>query len=358
MGGYIPGPWGTTSISQTRGVRQGSIESPFLFSMCMEAALLAAQSDAAWPVGTGIMEGHPMPELLFMDDGVLQAWSRPDLELKAKLLIRELAKWGLELNPEKCTYYRSPYAKEDGPLRVHTHLLQPAPSLQMMGISLTVPLRMADLPRPAIQKARRKYFALRHLLESKTSLKERLKLFEKTVTAAATWCASIMPPNTNTLQEMNSAQLELVARMLGNKRRDGEDWLTQRMRVYRDARAMLQYHGHKRWSTTWLERRWTYLGHTSRAWHWESPPASAHYSRYRNLSWWRAEQSTITGIRHGARYYPAMMNEEQRLNTASGGVDWRVVATDRQAWAQRMSQWLQQEDVAWTSRRQLALTPP
>ena len=348
-------PWGSTVIPQTRGVRQGSVESLFIFAVCMELALESSQRDPRWPRCTGMYENYPTPELLYMDDGVIQAWKKLDLEVKMDILINQLREWGLELNAEKCTYYRSPYANDGGPLRVGTALLDSAAELQMMGLSLTVPLRIQDLIRPAMQKARKKYYALRHLLEQPTAIKHRLKLFDKTVSPACLWCASVIPALTRSLSEVNALQLGLVAKMMGSKRKAAENWVEHRTRTYREARALLQLHGHKRWSTQRLTRRWRYLGHVIRAVERPQPPASTLIMNFRTLSWWRAEQKNQTGTRHGHRFFPTLMNEEQRLTTACGGVDWRTAAMDRDGWANLLTKWVDSEDVAWTSGRQIML---
>ena len=348
-------PWGVTSIQQTRGVRQGSVESPFLFSICMELALAAAQGSPDWPHPQGPVADYPVTELLFMDDGVVQAWSQKDLSLKAELIIAALRDWGPELNAEKCTYYRSPYATDMGPLRVGDTEISQAAELQMMGISLTVPLKQGDLLKPALQKARRKYFALRHLLEAQTPIRDRLRLFDMTVTGASLWCASVVPPSAHALSEANAVQLELTAKLMRNKRKAGEGWVDYRTRTFREARALLCLHKVSRWSTKWLQRRWTYLGHISRAQDHAVPPPSSLLNNYRSLSWWRMEQSKEQGIRHNHRFYPALIKEEQKVNKASGANDWRIVARDRVEWRRRMEAWVAQEDVAWTSGRQAAI---
>ena len=276
-------PWGCTRIAQTRGVRQGSVESPFLFSMSMELALAASTSHPSWPADDSWLSGYPAAELLYMDDGVLQAGFKTTLETKVNLLVAQLAEWGLELNGSKCTYYRSPYAVDTGPIQVAGAQLPAATELQMMGISLAVPLKLNELMRPTLQKARHKYFALQHLLEANTPLKERLKLFARTVQSSALWCASVLPPTSQALGEANAAQLELVARMMHNRRKAGETWVQQRVRGLREARAMLHLHGHLRWSSVWLTRRWTYLGHTARAAEQALPPPSTLVCQYRTL---------------------------------------------------------------------------
>ena len=64
-------PWGEDHISQTRGIRQGAVESPWLFSVAMELALREAQSMKEWPRVLGAAPDLKISELLFMDDSII-----------------------------------------------------------------------------------------------------------------------------------------------------------------------------------------------------------------------------------------------------------------------------------------------
>ena len=98
-------PWGDTSVPQTRGIRQGSVESPFLFAVAVEQALYDAMASPQWPKVVQGAPDLPVSELLYMDDLLLWAGSKADMQQKYALLKVELRKWGLNVNAEKTKYY-------------------------------------------------------------------------------------------------------------------------------------------------------------------------------------------------------------------------------------------------------------
>ena len=165
-------PWGEQSIAQTRGIRQGAVESPWLFSLAMELALSAAQNHAEWPSTIGAAPDLCITDLLFMDDSLLWSGSQRDLKKKYDILSCTLAEWGLMVNPKKTAYYASPHATERGPLMLGKIEVRSRESLEVMGIALSVPLKPAGLMDAALAKARKKYFASRDMLECRTPLRK------------------------------------------------------------------------------------------------------------------------------------------------------------------------------------------
>ncbi|CAE7305768.1 unnamed protein product, partial [Symbiodinium necroappetens] len=333
-------PWGEQSIGQTRGIRQGAVESPWLFSLAMELALSEAQAHAEWPSTIGAAPDLCITDLLFMDDSLLWSGSQRDLKKKYDILSGTLAEWGLMVNPKKTAYYASPHATEQGPLLLDKVAVKSRESLEVMGIALSVPLKPAGLMDAALAKARKKYFASRDMLECRTPLKERLKLFSSTVAGAALWYSAAAPPSPQGMGAVNSLQLELVARMAGFRRRSSETWLEYHTRSRRAARQILVNHQSPRWSTIWLQRYWGYKGHIARAARRTKPPASSLIDSFRTYPWWRQQQRMTTGLRHPASFYPYLSNDELRLNRAAAREDWRQLATDPQAWKQAEAEWI------------------
>ena len=224
-----------------------------------------------------------------------------------------------------------------------------------MGIALSVPLRPASLMDAGLAKARKKYFASKDMLECRTPLKERLKLFASTVGGAALSNSSAAPPSPQALEAVNSLQLELVSRMAGFKRGSMESWLEYHTRSRRAARQLLATNEQPRWSSLWLQRYWNYKGHVARGLNRTQPPASSVIDSFRTYQWWRQQQRTADGLRHPASFYPYLSNDELRLNRAAGCDNWRALAADPKAWGQAAAEWLRREDVPWTTGRQLAL---
>ena len=341
-------PWGAEYIGQTGGIRQGSVESPFIFAVAMECALRSAQGREDWPKTLQGATGMELSSLLYMDDCILWDTSGESLERKYIVLSAELHRWGLTVNPKKTVFYSSPHASSTPLINLGDLQVRSSEALEVMGIKFAVPFKPAAVMDTGMAKARKKYYACRDVLECRGPIKKRLQVFRSAVGGAALWYAAAATPNVQAMGALNTMQLEMVARMAGYKRRSEESWLDFRMRSLRAARQILHNSGAERWSTTWLRRHWQYRGHVVRAGEREQPPASSIMDGYRTLSWWRRQQSQRDGVRHPTSFYPHLSNEEVRLNRAAGAAEWRE-------WKSKEDQWVRQNDVAWCSGRQLAL---
>ena len=328
-------PWGTTQVMQTRGIRQGSVESPFIFAVAMECALHSAQGHQEWPKVMGAAPDMTLSSLLYMDDSILWDSNREALEKKFSILSGELRKWGLTVNPKKMVFYCSPHATCPPQIRLDGVVVPSSGSLDVMGVRLVVPFKPASVMDTGMAKARKKYFASRSVLECRGPIRKRLQVFGAAVGGAALWYAAAAAPNYQAMGALNTMQLKLVSRMAGHKRKPSESWLDFRMRGLRAARQILHNAGVERWSTTWLRRHWQYRGHIARAIERQQPPASTIMDRYRPLSWWRGQQAQREGARHPASFYPHLSNEEVRLNRAAGVADWRTLASDPVEWKKR-----------------------
>ena len=136
-------PWGPAYVSQTRGIRQGSVESPFIFAVAMECALHRAQSKEEW---LQTLKGAPdmaLSSLLYMDDSILWDTCRESLQKKCAIRSRELQTWGLAVNPKKTVFYSSPYATSLPQISLDGLYVQSSESLGVMGVKLVVPFKPA-----------------------------------------------------------------------------------------------------------------------------------------------------------------------------------------------------------------------
>ncbi|CAE7734694.1 R1A1-element\ORF2 [Symbiodinium sp. CCMP2592] len=352
---HVRTPWGCQRISQTRGIRQGAVESPLIFAIAMECALHKAQAKENWPREISSAPDMLLSSLLFMDDSILWDSRRSCLELKYRLFKDSLQEWGLSVNPRKTVFYASPHSPEGSVIHLDDVEIRSSPTLEVMGVHFSVPLKPAAIMDTGMAKARRKFHASRDVLECRGPLKKRLTVFQATVGGAALWYSAAATPTPQGMGALNTMQLEMVGRMAGLRRRTEESWLDFRKRGLRAARQILYNAGMERWSTMWLRRHWQYRGHVARAAQRTSPPASAIMDEFRTLRWWRGQQCWRDGVRHPAAFYPHLSNEEIRLNRAARCGDWRQMARDPPAWKQAEARWIQQNDIAWCSGRQLAL---
>ena len=316
---HVRTPWGSQTISQTRGIRQGSVESPFIFAIAMECALHKAQESPQWPKTLSCAPDMDISSLLFMDDSIIWDNRAEKLILKYDLFRQALSEWGLTVNPRKTLFYSSPHSADGSSILVEGVNLTTCQTFEVMGVQLSIPLKPASIMDTGMAKARKKFHAMSHILECRGNLQERLKVFRSAVGGAALWYGAAASPGPQAMGALNTMQLEMVARMSGLRRKTEESWLHFRQRSMRAARQILCNAGHERWSTVWLRRHWQYRGHVARAAAREQPPASSHLDQFRTLKWWRGQQRWKDGVRHPEAFYPHLSNEENPPEQGGGG---------------------------------------
>ena len=348
-------PWGDAAVPQGRGIRQGSVESPFLFAVAVETALYDAMRQPTWPRRIPSAPDMPLAELLFMDDTLLCAGSRDAMVLKYDLLREELLKWGLRVNPEKTAYYHSPHSTTPGPIRLGDETITPAENLSVFGVPLAVPLKPTGLMDSAMAKASKKFYSNLQMFTARAPLQGKLQMFRSVVGGSALWYCSAISPTPQAMSSLNTLQMELLAKTAGFRRRSQETWLDFRTRSLRGARSLMHSQGVERWSTCWLQRFWAYKGHIARALEREQPPASSILDAYRTLAWWRDQQRRPDGLSHRGSFYAYHTFEEQSFNRACSSSNWREISKDPIVWKSFQQQWVSNMDVAWSSGRQLAL---
>ena len=88
-------------------------------------------------------------------------------------------------------------------------------------------------------------------------------------------------------------------------------------------------------SLSWLDRWWSFAGHSARGVHREVPGAASIIDSYRAREWWLEEQSKATEMRiQRPRHFPKLSNLEKDMNLAAGGCYWTAIAGDRVRWQQ------------------------
>ena len=131
-------------------------------------------------------------------------------------------------------------------------------------------------------------------------------------------------------------------------RRPGESWKDWNVRTLRAARLAIHRAGPPRWSTFALERMWDMYGHMARA-----EQGGRAMLSWKNLQWWRREQSKPRSQRHThAGQFNPMVDPERQLTKVAGDA-WQEVA--RNTRGALRGEFLQQFDVPWSTGKQSSL---
>ena len=348
--------WDNSRLQLDRGIKQGSIESPALFSYLAEQILEETRAEFKWADRPPAFEGLGMEEVLFMDDGCVWAPTAGALGRKLEEWSQVLLRAGLTLNPAKCKVYFSPHADRTRDVRVFGKVIPALSHFTIMGVPFRVGAPASELLAPFFQRAKDKFWGLKHLLRAKTPLKGRIQLLDRVIGNMVLWCLAALTPDAGGMQLLNSLQLQLVVWCMRVGKRSTETWLGFRQRAWRGARQVVWNVLGRRWSTSWLERWWCFAGHRARAGDREVPGAATVIDNYRTRQWWTLEQSKpVTERIQHPRHYPKLSNLEKDMDRASEGCSWREVARDRARWMQCKLRWVSNMDVPWTGGRQTCI---
>ena len=201
-------------------MKQGAVESPLLFGLAVEVILrivAAGHENSQWlQIGFG--------EVAFMDDALVWSQHTSTLQTKLNTLCKELATWGLFLNPRKCqllcwgdvgtrTVQVGGYTIEANP---------PGDPLTVMGLPFMPGTNVADAITCLLNKGRACFWANRELLKSSAPLKCRLRLLYRTVWAAMAWAIGVFVPTRSTLETLNTFLYQCVCIMTHSGRRPQE----------------------------------------------------------------------------------------------------------------------------------------
>ena len=345
-------PWGEHAIDANIGVKQGATESPLLFAKLLDDILSDIRQKHVGPV----LEDIPTDGACFMDDVITWKASVATLQSFMNKLLPSLAMYGLHIQPAKCVLMCIQGSKTT-PLMLDGMPLFPQKGedvVYIMNLPVGPESTEARIMEHLVDRARKKYFGILHLLQSRASLGCRIKLLNTVVFGVFRWVVGALFPTPQLQNILNYFQYNCIRRMMKIGRQEKELWVDFEARSLRLARAMVFKHDGKRWGDRHVEAHWEFVGHRSRGNEREWPSAANKLTWYRGLPWWQQEQQRQAGRRHG-RHFPHLMNCERRVSHTVSTTAWREKTLNRAEWANYKEAWCQQNQVAWASGRQPSL---
>ena len=231
--------WGWCELRNGVGVKQGSVESPAVFSWLMDLIMsyvrASAQSEPQW------MEGLDLDHVVFMDDVVGWAKSTKSLQNQVGALLAVLKKWGLMLNVEKCALicHGDVGLKQITVEGITLKALPAGSPLSIMGTPIGPTVTPTDILESFMERARRCFRAKYNILHSSASLKHRMLVLDRVVLTTMTWAFGILHPTKEITTALNQLQQEMVISMAGWKRKGDEGYVDYKQRSFRLARACI-----------------------------------------------------------------------------------------------------------------------
>ena len=336
----------TFEITQSNGVRQGSPDSPIAFGRIVARTLDLSLQEAQAERPT---QGEPPPVHgeSYMDDTYIWSTSRAHMQSMLCRLCTNLRPKGLEVHPDKTEIIAND--NEGATFEIDGQKVAckgPDHVVRTLGSPLCFRGTPATLVAEMQARSRRAFNKHRGTLMSEARVKDRLQMHTILVRQSALWCCETWPCLEFILKSANSVQLLQARTMLKQPRPVGELWADWHTRSMRGTRSMLHRCKIERWSTYILRMIWGLAGHACRG-----DPVAADMMRWRNLRWWRVEQTiprSWGGHRHGGRFNPHL--DIERQIAAIAGEAWQEQTADRQAAMEE--QFVARFDVPWSSGNQ------
>ncbi|CAE7709541.1 unnamed protein product, partial [Symbiodinium necroappetens] len=338
-------------IPQTNGVRQGAPDSPIAFGRVLAVELERAVQQAE---GHRPRQGDPPPEFAgaFMDDSYIWSTKKDHLQAMLTRLGTNLPPKGLDIHPLKTEIIDN----QEGGVEFEVggrKVLSKGPDhvIRTLGSPVSFSSHPSTIIAEMQARGRHAFRKHRGTLLSNAPLKSRLQMSTILVRQSALWACQTWPCNDTVLRAANSLQLVQARNMLKLSRQPGELWADWHVRSMRRARLALFHAKVPRWSSFILQQIWGLAGHVVRG-----DPVAAAMLRWRNLEWWRIEQSippSWGGQRHARRFNPHLDVERQIVAVA--GDRWHEKALDRIEWSNLEELFVEKFDIPWASGDQAQL---
>ena len=205
---FIHLPWSSSIVKADRGVRQGAPESPTLFAKVIESVLEEIDRSEGL-----VFDGLLADFAGFMDDLFLFKSSVPHMRSMLNELIPRLAALGLQVQPPKCQLFLIGNVRSTR-LLINDFKLLPLRDdepLILMNALVHPIIGDIDVLYFQINKARKKLYSLKHILQGKGAVRSKLKLLEVVVLGSLRWMLGAVFPSARAQHALNAFQMYSVA---------------------------------------------------------------------------------------------------------------------------------------------------
>ena len=320
---------GSQNFGINRGVKQGDVISPMLFSAGLELAL------SRWKLSLGNrgldvggVSGERLTNVRYADDLIVYATSCSELCNMIESLCVELRRVGLHFNAAKTKILTT----EDraGPAYVEigddmVEILFGSDTHVYLGRKVPGSLRQrADVELShRLQAAWSKFHERRSILtDRQISIRRRLKLFDSVVTPTVLFGLPTLALTTRQKEQLDVLQRRMLRLIVGWVRLDDEDWNVTMRRMNDRVDRALSLYPVRSWRERLAHLQYNFAGQLG-----QKPESWAH----RVSSW--SPPSTYPGAGRG-RGRPACRWDDhlQKYSIAKFGEPWYVAARDRRKW--------------------------
>jgi len=289
----------TGKVKINRGVRQGDIISPKLFTLVLETVFAKLDWDKK---GINI-HGEWLSKLKFADDVVIFAQNRRDLIDMLNNLKSEAEKVGLQMNMSKTKFMTNEHT-DGNKLTIANEEIEQVNTYVYLGqsINITKQNQEAEIER-RVRLSWAAYGKLKSIINSNIPLNLKTKLYNECILPVTTYGAETWVLNQQTLNKLQVHQRAMERRLLGISLKDRKtnEWIRSKTKVM-DI------------TTRVSTLKWNWAGHVAR-----------HNEKWSNkVTRWRPWGMKRSVGRPKQRWYDDLKR--------TAGLNWYQTAQNREAW--------------------------
>ena len=253
-------------------------------------------------------------------------------------LRKALAQGGLALHPSKCKVQTNDIDSlicgetfiEDG---FSVEVLKPDANLVLLGTILNLWDVSQNEITNRIAAGWKLFWSLKRLLlNRKSSIARRLRLFDSTVSSCVTWCSESWAPRADELRQLESARRSMLRKIVCTGRNQDEQWIEWIQRATHKALNWSNRAGVREWVGLHFERKWLWAGHVARRGQdtWLHRVTTWRDSAWQSLA---SEMGSFRERRPSRRRWMKWEDPLRRFCSEQGLPQWTDLATNREQWA-------------------------
>ena len=259
------------------------------------------------------------------------------------MLRKALGERGLALHPSKCKVQTNLQDSqicgdiyvEDG---FFVEVLAPGDNLVLLGTLLNLDDVSSNEITNRIAAGWKLFWSLKRLLlNRKSSIARRLRLFDTTVGSCVTWCCESWAPRAEELRKLETARRSMLRKIVCVGRGPHEEWIDWIQRATHKALNWSARAGVREWVSLHFERKWHWAGHVAR----RGQDTWLHrVTTWRDAAWQSvvSEMGSSRELRPSRRRWMKWEAPLRRFCAANGLGQWTELAENREQWAEYAGQ--------------------